>query len=202
MTNKERIISLIDEINARKMNQDSLAATYKDVPLLKELNILIKNESDLSLKYDALEFVASQYESMGRFSVASSFRLEALDIASGLTKDVKNMLILLLRDRNYYVDDDCYDVEEIAKKLLPLDVINGCFDYIKRHRRSLKHDPIEMSQVYLDAIDEVEERIEKKRTFKGMGSCYEIWDLKEKYLLEKGIVWKSPHILNPKVLFD
>ena len=202
MTNKERIIGLIDEINARKMNQDSLAATHKDVPLLKELNVLIKNESDLSLKYDALEFVASQYESMGRFSVAAPFRLEALNIASGLAKDVKNMLALLLRDRNYYVDDDCYDVEKIVKKYFPIDVINGCFNYIKRHRRSLNHDPIEMSQAYLDVIDEVEEKIDKNRTLKGMGSCYEIWGLKEKYLLEKGIFWQSPHILNPKVMFD
>lgn len=202
MANKEKILGLIDEINARKMNQDSLAATYKDVPLLKELNVLIKNENDLSLKYDALEFVASQYESMGRFSVAASFRLEALTIVSDLDKDVKEMLTLLLRDRNYYVDDDCSDVEKIVKKYLPIDVINVCFDYIKRHRRSLNHDPIEMSQAYLDVIDEVEERIDKNRTLKGMGSCYEIWNLKEQYLLEKGIVWRSPHILNPKVMFD
>ena len=69
-------------------------------------------------------------------------------------------------------------------------------------RRSLKHDPVEMSEEYLAVIDEVEEKIDQNRTMRGMGSCHEIWGLKYEYLLEKGIHWKSPSVLNPRVMFD
>ena len=70
------------------------------------------------------------------------------------------------------------------------------------HRRNLKHDPVEMSETYLAVIDEIEARIEKNRTLRGMGSCHEIWALKQEYLAEKGIEWQSPVILNPRVMFD
>ena len=59
-----------------------------------------------------------------------------------------------------------------------------------------------MSEEYLAVIDDVEEKIDKNRPLVGMGSCHEIWDLKYQYLLEKGIRWKSPQILNPRVMFD
>ena len=159
-------------------------------------------EKNLSFAYDVLVFISEQYESMGRFSVAGIYRLEALKIAEGLDRDFDEMLYAILCDRNYYVDDDCDDVRVIVDKLLPEKTIEKLFNSIKRRRRSLKHDPVEMSKEYLDCIDEIEEKIEKNRTYSGLGSCHEMWDLKYRFLLEKGIVWKSPAVLNPRVMFD
>ena len=198
----QRIIELIEQINKRKEGRNSVAATYRDSPDLKELVELVSLEKDLSFAYDVLVFISEQYESMGRFSVAAIFRLDALKIAEGLDKDFDDMLYATLRDRNYYVDDDCDDVRAVVDKLLSKEVIEKRFNAIKQHRRSLKHDPVEMSQAYLDCIDEIEEKIEKNRTYRGMGSCHEIWALKYEYLLEKGIYWKSPQMLNPRVMFD
>ena len=69
-------------------------------------------------------------------------------------------------------------------------------------RRNLKHDPVEMTEEYLAVIDEVDEKIEKNREYHGFGSCHHVWSLKTDYLAEKGIVWKSPVVLNPRVRFD
>ena len=198
----QRIIELIEQINKRKEGRDSIAATYRDSSDLKELAELVSAESDSSFAYDVLVFISEQYESMGRFSVAAIYRLEALKIAEGLDKDFDEMLYAILRDRNYYVDDDCDDVRVIVDKLLSKEVIEKRFTAIKQRRRSLKHDPVEMSKEYLDCIDEIEEKIENNRTYSGLGSCHEIWDLKYRFLLEKGIVWKSPAVLNPRVMFD
>ena len=198
----QRIIELIKQINKRKEGRDSTAATYRDSPDLQELAELVSVESDSSFAYDVLVFISEQYESMGRFSVAAIFRLNALKIAEGLDKDFDEMLYAILRDRNYYVDDDCDDVRAIVDKLLPKENIEKRFNAIKQRRRSLKHDPVEMSEEYLAVIDEVEEKIDQNRTLYGMGSCHEIWALKYEYLLEKGIDWKSPQVLNPRVMFD
>lgn len=198
----QRIIELIEQINKRKEGRDSVAATYRDSSDLKELVELVSLEKDLSFAYDVLVFISEQYESMGRFSVAAIFRLDALKIAEGLDKDFDDMLYATLRDRNYYVDDDCDDVRAVVDKLLSKEVIEKRFNAIKQRRRSLKHDPVEMSQAYLDCIDEIEEKIDQNRTMRGMGSCHEIWALKYEYLLEKGIYWKSPQMLNPRVMFD
>ena len=105
----------------------------------------------------------------------------------------------LLKARNYYIDDVCLDIVNKVKGIL---IIEPIHQQVMGLRRTLKHDPIEMSEQYLSVIDEVEEKIDKNRTLYGMGSCHEMWALKEQYLLEKGIKWKSPQAMNPRVLFD
>ena len=213
MFDKKRVDFLIKRINGRK-SEDNTAATYKDSKDLKELIVLLsdyENEELTNLMeiHRGFEFVSLSYESMGRFSVGAIYRLETLKIAKhifvrfGLKTDTRiENLNYVLRDRNYYIDDDCLDVKELVKDLIDDSQIEKSFNYIYSRRRSLKHDPIEMSQEYLDVIDEVEEKIEKNRTIYGMGACHEIWHLKFIYLMEKGIEWHSPVMLNPRVRFD
>ena len=68
----------------------------------------------------------------------------------------------------------------------------------------LKYDPIEDSKEYLDVIDEVErkiyDQIKDEPCF--MGFCFRYWTLKRTILLEYGIEWRSPAIMNPRVHFD
>lgn len=187
---------------------------YKASPLLKKMDELLTaniddEEETLAFIYDAYIFIGQFYRRMGRFSVSAIVEEKGLDIALKLycnhskkAKDVETLLYNILVDRNYYVDDDCDDVRAVVDKLLSKEVIEKRFNAIKQHRRSLKHDPVEMSEEYLAVIDEVEEKIDQNRTLYGMGSCHEIWGLKYEYLLEKGIDWKSPQILNPRVMFD
>lgn len=214
MLDEKRVVELAERINKRKEGKDSYASTYLDTPDLKELadiaSSATKDIESLSLAQEIYSFVAHEYESMGRFSVAATYRFKGLEVAKALkeldpNKEIDGLsdeLRALLRDRNYYVDDDSHDVKELVKGLIDDNIIETYFSDMMAHRRFLKHDPVEMSEEYLAVIDEVEELIEKNRTLKGMGSCFEIWELKEKYLLERGIFWKSPQVLNPRVMFD
>lgn len=209
---QDRIRELVNNIENRK-TQDSSAATYRDSKDLRELASIAmecNGESEsLSIAFEAYGFLSEKYESMGRFSVAGDFRTRELMAAKEMKDNSKpseeelaDILKLTLRDRNYYVDDDCDDVKELAGGLISENVVQTAFEGCFARRRNLKHDPIEMTPKYLEVIDEVEEKIDKNLKYRGLGSCHEIWNLKFEYLMEKGIVWKSPAMLNPRVRFD
>ena len=205
----EKLITIIvKEINDRK-TIESKAATYKDVPSLEELaDIIDKGLDDChqskALAYPAYVFIAEQYTSLERLSIAAKYNLKALKAADGLLnpRDIKGVLYRLLRDRNAYIDDDCSDIRPYALKVLPEEIVDELYKERLAHRRIINRDPVECSLQYLAVIDEVEEKIENNRTMKGMGSCFEIWELKQKYLAERGVDWTSPSMLNPNIMFD
>ena len=208
---------LVEGIERRKSrNRESIAATYEDSPALKEIAAILdkcidEEQESLVNAYEGYAYLGKNYTSLGRFSVAAEYRLKALKAALKVFEkfnfkpdEVDELFSNLLRDRNYYVNDDCLDIMELVKgcELLPLKFVNEVYESRMKRRRSLKNDPVEMSPKYLAVIDEVEEKIEKNRTMRGMGSCFEYWDLKAQYLHEKGIEWQTPFMLNPGVMFD
>lgn len=69
---------------------------------------------------------------------------------------------------------------------------------------TLKYDPVEDTDGYLAVIDEVERRLYKKlkNQPRGMGFCFEYWSAKRDLLAEYGIEWRSPGVMNPRVMFD
>jgi hypothetical protein len=69
---------------------------------------------------------------------------------------------------------------------------------------SLKYDPVEDSDAYLSVIDEVERRLyeQLKGEPRYMGFCFRYWSAKRDLLAEYGIEWRSPGIMNPRVIFD
>lgn len=209
---KQKMNQLAKNIIDRK-NNETRAATYKDVPDLKEIELMLNEGYEIELDtlkfaYNAYLFLVEQYHSLTRFSVSAKLNERALRCAYELSKLDKTPRFAvevfgeLLRDRNFFVDDDCIDVLDLALKFLPEGLIKRIHEERLNHRRNLKNDPVEMSEAYLAIIDEVEEKIAKNMTTKGMGSCFEYWELKERYLLEHNIVWTSPALLNPRVRFD
>ena len=197
----DRVNQIIQIINGYQ-EQDSYKS-YIVSPLLKELLLLNEDKNDCEI----FLFAGDNYYRMGRPFLAVKYYEKALDVIIANHKnigDLDGLLGRILRLRNYYVDDDCADViNKISESnLLSQDKIDEIKSNAFRHRRSLKHDPIEMSEEYLAVIDEVEEKVDKNRTHFGMGSCYETWNLKSQFLMEKGIYWKSPAVMNPRVMFD
>ena len=206
---------LINKI--QKELQEEELRSYIVSPLLKELSkkneekASSNNKEELIEAYNVYIFIAETYTRMVRMSLSSIYRFKALEVAKRLFKEFKYVpeylldnYRCLLRDRNFYVDDDAEDVLALVKEagFIPSATIEKYYAIVMKRRRGLKNDPIEMSEEYLNVIDEVEEKIAKNRTIYGMGSCHEVWALKEQYLLEKGIIWKSPARLNPGVMFD
>lgn len=214
----KQIQELVQRIESRKEHEYA-GATYRDVPDLKEIALLMKEnfeprKEDLNYLFFMDLYLAEKYESLTRMSIAAAYRLTAILIAEKLNKEyhyteeimkhLEENFSLLLRDRNFFVDDDCVDCLNGMKAtyLLDNETIDRIYQKRMARRRNLKNDPVEMSEAYLEVIDEVEEKIDKLQKKKYMGTCFEIWDLKQQFLAEKGITWTPPNLLNPGVMFD
>ncbi len=214
----EKAFARVDELIERieELKKEEEFKTFEASPLLKRvLQLLEENpageQEDLEYAYQAYVYAEDVYVRMGRFSLAAEAAMNALRVACDLfrlfnvvAEDVDSVVSDLLRDRNVYVDDDCQDVRKLLEEtpILKEKEVEKMFNFRMNRRRTIKNDPVEMSEEYLAVIDEVEEKIAKNRKMYGMGSCFEVWSLKQEYLAEKGITWTSPALLNPRVMFD
>lgn len=77
-------------------------------------------------------------------------------------------------------------------------------DWLHQYGGMLRFDPVEMTPQWEEAIFEVECECEKKLTKanRGMGFCFTYWSTKATILAKKGIIWRSPSLMNPRVMFD
>ncbi len=68
----------------------------------------------------------------------------------------------------------------------------------------LKYDPIEDTPEFQAIKDEVERKVEARiGKPDGMGYCHRYWHTKAQILRDEyGIIWRSPAIMNPRVMFD
>ncbi|MBQ8447632.1 MAG: tetratricopeptide repeat protein [Clostridia bacterium] len=213
----ERLTELFELIE-KNGDYDAYELTYRAVPYLAETNEIVEAQLATEEPYDKvtlldsaaiMRYLAEAYDRLGRFAVSVSYYKRAIELAAKLyatygeeIKDSSGMIYNALKARNYYVDDDCEDIRKQALVFLSEDIVDDVFDTVMKRRRNLKHDPVEMTKEYLAVIDEVDEKIEKNREYRGFGSCHHVWSLKTDYLAEKGITWNSPVVLNPKVRFD
>jgi tetratricopeptide (TPR) repeat protein len=213
----ERLKELFELIE-KNGDYNAYELTYQAVPYLKETDEIVKAQLASENPYDKvtlldsatiMRYLAEAYDRLGRFAVSVRYYNRAIELAATLytmygeeMQDSSGMIYNALKARNYYVDDDCEDIREQALVFISKDIVDDVFDTVMKRRRNLKHDPVEMTEEYLAVIDEVDEKIEKNRKYHGFGSCHHVWGLKADYLTEKGIEWKSPVVLNPRVRFD
>ncbi len=74
----------------------------------------------------------------------------------------------------------------------------------EKYDRLLKADPIERTPEWEEHFYEVERECDRRLgdTPRGMGFCFSYWSTLRQVLAERGIAWRSPHELNPRVMFD
>ena len=213
----ERLKALFELIE-KNGDYNAYELTYLAVPFLKETEEIVEAQLASESPYDKvtlldsatiMRYLAEAYDRLGRFAVSVRYYNRAIELAAKLytmygeeMQDSSGMIYNALKARNYYVDDDCEDIREQALVFISTDIVDDVFDTVMKRRRNLKHDPVEMTEEYLAVIDEVDEKIEKNRQHRGFGSCHHVWSLKTDYLAEKGIAWRSPVVLNPRVRFD
>ena len=213
----ERLKELFELIE-KNGDYNAYELTYQAVPYLKETEEIVEAQLASESPYDKvtlldsatiMRYLAEAYDRLGRFAVSVGYYKRAIELAAKLytmygeeMQDSSTMIYNALKARNYYVDDDCEDIRELAITFISKELVDDVFSTVMNRRRNLKHDPVEMTEEYLAVIDEVDEKIEKNREYRGFGSCHHVWSLKTDYLAEKGIEWKSPVVLNPRVRFD
>lgn len=69
----------------------------------------------------------------------------------------------------------------------------------------LKGDPIEWTARWEEVIDEADRKVFRKLadTPRGMGFCYAFWHMRAQVLSKDyHLEWKSPQVMNPRVMFD
>jgi hypothetical protein len=68
----------------------------------------------------------------------------------------------------------------------------------------LKVDPVQATPEWEDVIYEVEKEVDEelKGEPRGMGFCFGYWSAKRAALARRGIEWRSPSAMNPRVMFD
>ena len=93
-------------------------------------------------------------------------------------------------------------IRELALTFISKEHVDDVFSTVMSRRRNLNYDLVDMIEEYLAVIDEIDEKIENNREYRGIGFCHHVWSLKTDYLAEKGIKWRSPGDLNPRVIFD
>lgn len=206
-----KINQLITLIENRKKEDNTKIPSYKDIKNLKELEnfvyIELSHLPSISLKIQILTYIIESYQYMGRFVL--TYKLHQILLKEMIymynaemtsIDEITDTVYRTIRNRNYYIDDECLDIKEMALKVLSENEFNTIFN--KASKRTLIHDPIEMTEEYLNVIDEVERKIDENKTLTNKSSCYEIWSLKKQYLLEYNIIWHTPKELNPRVMFD
>ena len=69
----------------------------------------------------------------------------------------------------------------------------------------LKHDPIEWTARWEEIIDDADRKVfdALADTPRGMGFCHAYWHTRAEVLRrDYGLEWRSPAVMNPRVLFD
>lgn len=210
-----RIIELVQQIRQRQERDDE-HTNYKDAPALHEMADLIR---PYIAKLETAEaetladiaivclFLAGSYREMLRGTYAAEFYTATFQAAVAHVKavdevleDAEGMFRDAVKARNWYIDDACEDLKQVATAVMTAEVIEKAF--AESCKRNLKRDPVEMTPEYLAVIDEVEQKVEENMTTHGRGSCHERWSLTREYLEEKGIQWRSQGVMNPGWRFD
>lgn len=104
--------------------------------------------------------------------------------------------------RSMTITDDLRDeIYQLRQNIQAAD--EGRFEDIKTDRM-LKDDPVEWTKEYEDAIDAADHEAYQHLDDvpRGMGFCFAYWAEKRNALARRGIEWRSPQTMNPRVLFD
>lgn len=162
---------------------------WKNIPLAKDAMHIIKDK----MKGINVETAKDFFKSM--------FDVHALD-----DTNTPRLYLSFLDYYHWLWRSTYYDDNLTYHLLLAVDPDLSEEEFLKRtgSYRSLKYDPIQNSPEWEEIIYEVEKELDEK--FRGvdryMGFCHEYWSAKRAALAKRGIEWRSPQQMNPRVRFD
>lgn len=162
---------------------------WKNIPLAKEAMHLLK---DKRLAFD---------DEQAKDFCKSMFDAHAID-----DTNTPRLYLSFLDYYHWLWNSTYYDDNRTYHLLLAVDPDLSEEEFLKRtgSYRSLKYDPIQNTPEWEEIIYEVEKELDEK--FRGvdryMGFCHEYWSAKIAALAKRGIEWRSPQQMNPRVRFD
>lgn len=189
----DRIISLVEQM---KHNGEAMCI-WMNIPLARQALDLIRTipdeegESPLSKAYacNAVMEHLSEYDTPRLGQEILRQELEFLLVSDEKSDWLTEESVLADIERlEAYIDPDHISNEEFSAK----------------YGRTLKFDPIERTQIWEDNIYNAESAAFGllADTPRGKGFYHAHWPVLQRVLALRGIPWKTPHQLNPKVMFD
>ena len=190
----ERIVAIVNEMR-ENTNERYM---WKNIPLAKEGLELIKqiDSPEETPKGKALACNAIYEElpetNIPRFSLELlRFELEQMELSDedmgngNPTKDFVRYEIQRL--------EDFIDIEHVSMD-----------DFMEKYHRHLKFSPVERTALWEEIYYDVEVECDKELGDipRGMGFCYGYWNTLQNVLAKRGIEWRTPKELNPRVMFD
>ena len=213
----DSVFSIREEI----LSHEEAHREWKTPGLVARMVKLIESAPADSL--EKLEDRAEVYDTAGDSSFLSGRRrlaadyyekaflceLQALESFGGSEEAALDRLYNAVVSRNYIKDDDCGELKNRAKKLLPAKRVDAVMKQaIHTGRDRLQYDPVELTDGYLSVIDSVEEKVYNLLTDESGGKLnvqrmfpHRYWREKKRFLKLAGIDWRMPSELNPGVRF-
>lgn len=187
MTDTQKLAEIFKEMVA---NASSIGDYWKNISLgrqafeiMKKLPDALEGEYDSPVgKAELLENMLAQMDE----TLTPRFCLEMREYIEDCNPDSRGNIAMMEKLRDYI--DESFPMPE----------------YCKKHRRLLRFDPVERSARMEEIIEKVERECAEATTDvpHTMGYCFAYWSAKRNILRTYGIKWRSPHEMNPRVIFD
>lgn len=181
--------SHLQKIQKEMLHNADEGNLWKNIPLAKEAMHLLK---DRRMGFD---------DSTAKEFFDSVFDANAID-----DTNTPRLYLSFLDYFHWLWKSTYYDENRTYHLLLAVDPDLSEEEFLKRagSYRSLKYDPVQNTPEWEEIIYEVEKELDEK--FSGvdryMGFCHEYWSAKRAALAKRGIEWRSPQQMNPRVRFD
>ena len=188
----KKIVKNVDRMrdNSRKM------AMHRNLPLARETLALLEElddpeEGPLGKAYacNAMLNELSEYDT-------PRFALELLRREKAWLEESEE------KSENLTVEEIQSEIEKL-EAYIDVDGLSAD-EFCEKYGRHLRFDPVERTPRWEEIWYDVEEECDRrtKGQPRGMGFCFAYWSAKCAVLKEYGIDWKSPHMMNPRVMFD
>ena len=192
-THGERIVSLVEQM---KQNSEQMCI-WMNIPLAREALDLIRtvpeeeNETSLGKAY-ACNAVLEQLSEYDTPRLALEILRQELEYL--LASDEKSDWLTVEAVRS--------EIERLEAYIDPDRISNE--EFSGKYGRMLKFDPVERTSIWEDNIYDAEAEAFGLLADapRGMGFCHAHWPVLQRVLALRGIPWKTPSQLNPRVLFD
>lgn len=186
----EKVRKLVGIFKEMVANASSFGDYWKNISLgrqafeiMKELPDVLEGEYDSPAdKAELLEKMLGQMDE----NLTPRFCLSVREYIKGYNPDSKSNNAMMERLTDY-IDES-----------LPMP------EYCKKYGKLLKFDPVERSERMEEIVEQVERECAEATAGipRAMGYCFGYWSAKRSILNKYGVRWRSPHEMNPGVMFD
>ena len=182
-------LSRLQKIKKEMLRNADEGDTWKNIPLAKDAMHIIKDKMNGIDIQTAKDFFKDMFDA------------HAID-----DTNTPRLYLSFLDYYHWLWQSTYYDDNRTYHLLHAVDPDISGEEFLERYSsyRSLKYDPIQNTPEWEEIIYEVEKELDEQ--FRGvdrfMGFCHQYWSAKRAALAKRGIEWRSPQAMNPRVRFD